>query len=242
VSESTATRSAGAAAARTANRAPGQSGNETPSGAATGASRTTTRTAPNRTPKATTRDRLLEAASELFYSEGTVAVGVDKICQQAQVSKRSLYQLFGTKDELVAESLRYTGESLLAQHLPLPDDVRPPRERILHVFRWLDEASGSDVFMGCPFVNTAIELKNAQAAGTVVAREYKQELTDFFEREAAAAGVEDPQLLAQQLTIAYDGCTARVVVTDRPLNGLAATTAAVLFDNAIKDGKTGEPA
>lgn len=61
--------------------------------------------------KAPTRERLVRAASELFYREGTVAVGVDRICQQAQVSKRSMYQLFATKDDLVAAALTATGES-----------------------------------------------------------------------------------------------------------------------------------
>jgi AcrR family transcriptional regulator len=185
-----------------------------------------------RAPRPTSRERLLEAAAELFYAEGTVAVGVDKVCQQAQVSKRSLYQLFGTKDELVAESLRQSGESLLAQYLPLPDDVRPARERILHVFGWLDQTSSTAVFAGCPFVNTAIELKNPAHPAAIVAAEFKDELTAFFEREAASMGVADPALLAQQLTIVFDGCGARVVVTGQALDGLAAITATTLIDAA----------
>jgi AcrR family transcriptional regulator len=191
--------------------------------------------------RTSSRERLLEAAGELFYREGAVAVGVDKICQQAQVSKRSLYQLFGTKDELVAESLRMTGESLLAQYLPIPDDVRPPRERMLHVFHWLDQTSADPEFAGCPFVNTAIELKSEEHPAAVVAREYKKELTDFFEREANAAGAVDPGLLAQQLTVTFDGCGARVVVTGQALDGLAAAMATALIDAAIRPAGTLEP-
>jgi AcrR family transcriptional regulator len=182
--------------------------------------------------KLSTRDRLIRAASELFYREGTVAVGVDRVCQQAQVSKRSLYQLFGTKDELVAASLRQTGEQLLTEYLPGPDDSRSARERILSVFEWLERASATEIFAGCPFVNAATELKDAGHPAAVVALEYKQQLTDFFEREAAALGVRDPALLAQQLTVTFDGCGARVVVTTRPLDGLALATAAALIDAA----------
>ena len=185
------------------------------------------------TGKPSTRERLLSAAGELFYREGTVAVGVDRICQQAQVSKRSMYQLFGTKDDLVAQALRQFGEHLLLAYLPIDGDPRSPRERILSVFAWLDQASATPEFAGCPFVNAATELKNADHPGTVVAREYKQRLTDFFEREARAAGAADPDLLAQQLTITFDGCGSRVVVTGRPLNGLAVTTATALINSAL---------
>jgi hypothetical protein len=78
----------------------------------------------------------------------------------------------------------------------------------------------------------AIELKNAAHPGSVVARRFKQELTDFFESEAAAAGARDPELLAQQLTIVFDGASARAVVRAQALAGVGVTTAAALLDAA----------
>lgn len=190
-------------------------------------------TAPTATGKLGTRDRLLQAASELFYREGTVAVGVDRICQQAQVSKRSMYQLFSTKDELVAAALQVTGDTLGPQYLPTEEDSRSPREQILSIFAWLDLISTMPDYGGCPFVNTATELKDADHPAALVAREYKQQMTDVFEREARAAGAADPALLAQQLTIIFDGCGSRVVMTGRALNGLAVATATVLIDSAF---------
>jgi AcrR family transcriptional regulator len=186
------------------------------------------------TAKPSTRERLLHAASELFYREGSVAVGVDKVCQQAQISKRSMYQLFATKDDLVAASLQRTGEALLAAYLPGPDDTGSPRERILSVFSWLEHAGDTPGFFGCPFVNAATELKDAGHPGAIVARSFKQQLTDFFESEATAAGAADPAMLAQQLTITFDGCSVRVVVTGRSLSGVAVTMAAALLDNAVR--------
>lgn len=182
-----------------------------------------------------TRDRLLATAGELFYREGTVAVGVDRICQQAQVSKRSMYQLFATKDDLVAAALQRSGEHLVLEYLPVEGDPRSPQERILSVFEWLDRAAGTPEFAGCPFVNAATELKDADHPGVVVARQYKQRLTDFFEREARAAGAADAALLAQQLTVTFDGCGSRVVVTGRPLNGLAVGMATTLLDLALRE-------
>ncbi len=72
-----------------------------------------------------------------------------------------------------------------------------------------------------------------RSPGSVVARTYKQRLTDFFEREARAAGAPDPALLAQQLTIVFDGCGSRVVVTGQPLNGLALATATAMIAGAL---------
>jgi len=188
---------------------------------------------PSTTRPAPTRERLIRAASALFYQEGTVAVGVDRICQQAQVSKKSMYQLFSTKDELIVAALQATAEQTLPQYLGVEEDPRPARERMLDLFAWLDQVSSRPDYAGCPFVNTATELKDGEHPAAVAARGYKQQLTDFFEAQAEAAGAAVPGLLAQMLTVAFDGCGARVVVTGEPLNGLAVATATALIDSAL---------
>jgi len=183
------------------------------------------------TTQASPRERLLDAAGELFYLGG-VNVGVETLCKAAGVSKKSMYQLFRSKDEVIAESLARRGPSYQALLLPADDDGRTPRERMLHVFERQDEVVADGKYLGCPLVSTAIELKNAEHPGSVVARRLKQELTDFFESEAAAAGARDPELLAQQLTIVFDGASARAVVRAQSLDGIGVTTAAALLDAA----------
>jgi hypothetical protein len=103
---------------------------------------------------------------------------------------------------------------------------------MLHVFERQDEVLADANYLGCPFVSVAIELKNAAHPGSVVARRFKQELTDFFESEAAAAGARDPELLAQQLTIVFDGASARAVVRAQALAGVGVATATALLDAA----------
>src|ERR1700716_3462388 len=56
---------------------------------------------PKATPKLSARDRLLAAADELFYAEGVHVVGVERIVERAGVTKASLYNAFGSKNELV---------------------------------------------------------------------------------------------------------------------------------------------
>ena len=157
------------------------------------------------------RQRLLATASQLFYHEGIHAVSLDRLCVEARVSKRSLYQYFANKDALVTEMLASLGESLLAAYLP-PDDERPPRERILAVFDQLQQMAGFAAFRGCPFANAAIELKDRTHPAASVATQYKLALTAFFERQATLAGARSPAVLATQLTMLFDGACAHAVM------------------------------
>jgi AcrR family transcriptional regulator len=180
---------------------------------------------------ATPRERLLDAAGELFYRDG-VNIGVDALCKAAGVSKKSMYQLFRSKDEVIAESLASRGPIYQVMLLPGSEDARSPRERILTVFERQDQMAAEGNYLGCPFVSTAVELKNPEHPGSVVARHFKQRLTDFFESELVAAGAEDPQLLAVQLTMVFDGASARAVVRAQALAGVGVTMAASLLDAA----------
>ena len=178
-----------------------------------------------------TRDRLLDAASQLFYEQG-IHVGVDAVCRSAGVSKKSLYQLFGTKGELLAATLERVGPAFGLAVLPPADDDRPPRERILHVFERLQALEPVHEFRGCPLVATAVQVKSPEHPASVVARRHKDGLTAFFEHEARRAGAHDPVQLARQLTVVFDGASARSVVQAHDLDGLAVATASAVLDAA----------
>jgi AcrR family transcriptional regulator len=189
-----------------------------------------TTTRPDVPAAAGTRERLLDAAAQLFYREG-VGVGVEALCRTAGVSKRSMYQLFESKDEVFAASLDRSAAGYRAL-LTAPREGESPRERILRVFELLEEQSTAPDFRGCPFVAAAVEVKSPEHPASVVARRHKDALTSYFEAEAERAGAADPATLAKQLTIAFDGASARAVVQARPLDGLAVSTAGVLLTQA----------
>jgi AcrR family transcriptional regulator len=157
------------------------------------------------------RQRLLATARRLFYRDGIHAVSLDRLCEEARVSKRSLYQYFANKDVLVTEMLASLGEPLLAAYLPADDD-RPPRERILAVFDQLQQLAESAEFCGCPFANTALELKDRTHPAARVATQYKLALTAFFERQATLAGARAPAVVATQLTMLFDGACTHAVM------------------------------
>lgn len=177
----------------------------------------------------TTRERLLRTAADLFYREGVAPVGVERLCQTAGVSKRSMYQLFDTKDDLVAETLRTHGPAIVAGYFPAPDADLSPRDRIRYVFQRLDEQSGTPGFHGCPFVNTAVETRDPDHPATVVARGFKEQLATHFATHAAALGVADPDALAVQLTMVFDGASVRAVMRGTSLDGAATRTADALL-------------
>lgn len=188
-------------------------------------------THPTAASPAATRDRLLDAAAALFYREG-VGVGVAALCRKAGVSKRSMYQLFASKGDVVAASLDRAAPSYVAALIPSDEDRQPPRARILHVFERLEDQAASADYRGCPFVAAAVEVKAPEHPASIVARRHKNALTAFFQREAERGGTPEPAVLAQQLTIVFDGASARAVVQADALHGLAVATASALLDQA----------
>jgi AcrR family transcriptional regulator len=181
--------------------------------------------------QATPRERLLEAAATLTYQEG-VGVGVDALCKAAGVSKRSMYQLFESKDELLTASLEERITAFAARLLPAADDGRPPRERILHVFEQVESQAGAPEFRGCRYLAVQIELKDEGHPASQVVRRVKGNLTAFFRTEAERGGVSDPDLLARQLSLTFDGATARAGNRAENLAGLIAPTVGTLLDSA----------
>src|SRR5271170_868594 len=110
------------------------------------------------------RERLLAAADELFYREGVQTVGIDRIISHAGVAKASLYNIFGSKEELVRAYLEgrhaRTGERISRALTRF----RTPRERLLGVFDAQGEQFTDPAFNGCAFVMASAEAPDGGAA------------------------------------------------------------------------------
>ncbi|MEU6140394.1 TetR/AcrR family transcriptional regulator [Streptomyces sp. NPDC047081] len=183
------------------------------------------------TDKASTRDRLLDAAAELFYRDG-VSIGVEALCRTAGVSKRSMYQLFASKDEVLAASLERRAPGYAAQLTPGPQDAGTPRERILYVFEQAEQLSTAPDYQGCPYLAALVELKNPEHPASLVAREAKGRLQEGFRAQAELGGARDPELLARQLMLVFDGASARAGARIETLDGLTTATVTTLLDAA----------
>jgi AcrR family transcriptional regulator len=155
------------------------------------------------------RERILEAAREMFYQQGIRAVGVEAIVAAAKATKMSLYRHFASKDELVAACLEgrvatfwQWFDGVLARH---PGE---PRAQLLALFTALAKRTSAASYRGCPMTNAAIEFPEPGHPGRKVAEANKRELRRRLELLATAAGARDPRLLADGLTLLFEGSYA----------------------------------
>jgi AcrR family transcriptional regulator len=158
-------------------------------------------------------ERLLGAAAELFYREGIRAVGVDTVVDRAGVAKMTLYNNFGSKDELVAAYLRARDERWRAWLEEASEGRSTPQERLLAVFDALEswiEGEGGD-FRGCAFINATTEIADPNHPARVVAREHKEWMREHFVKLASEAGARDPEELADQFVILFEGAIVTAV-------------------------------
>jgi AcrR family transcriptional regulator len=151
------------------------------------------------------RERIERAAARLFYRNGIHATGVELIAQEANVSKRTLYQHFASKNDLVDNYLRrMDARGGSPNEKRLSDPGLSARERLLEIF----ELPPSEVLRGCPFHNAAVESAGAFASTDEIVRAHKQEFTRRLVAVAREAGAADPHLLGQQLAVLFEGATA----------------------------------
>jgi AcrR family transcriptional regulator len=153
-------------------------------------------------------ERLLEAASDLFYRGGIRAVGVDTISAKARVSKRTLYNRFGGKDELVAEYLRRRDERWRVYLQEQTEGVADPREKLLAVFGAYEEWLVGEDFRGCAFANAVAEIPDPDHPARIVARLHKEGVREQLVALAKEAGLDEPEALAERLLLLLEGAAA----------------------------------
>jgi AcrR family transcriptional regulator len=178
------------------------------------------------------RERILGAAQQLFREQGINNTGMDQLCAVAQVSKRTAYQHFGSKDELIAEYLRRHDPDTMPEVFERTD--LPARERLLAVFEKPLELT-YDVTPLCPFIAAAVEIADPEHPARVRARQYKESVAARLTETAREAGAADPELLGEQLALLFDGASARTRTLGIDVIPTAAGIAATLIEQAIPE-------
>src|ERR1700733_13756816 len=105
------------------------------------------------------RERLLAAADELFYEEGVNLVGIDRVIERAGVAKASLYDCFGSKQELIRSYLQQRHEARQVRLHARLARCATPREKILAVFDSMAEAAAQPDYRGCAFARASAEAR-----------------------------------------------------------------------------------
>jgi AcrR family transcriptional regulator len=179
------------------------------------------------------RERLLDAASELFYDHGVHTVGIDAIIDHAGVAKASLYNTFGSKEELVRAYLEARYEARRETMLAAMEMYEDPKGKLLAVFNVLATTVRQPGFRGCAFANASAESERDSAAADVT-RKVRAWLLRVMTEQVTALGATDPGRLARQLTLLFDGALAQA----RLDQGLAAATAARAAAELLIDAAT----
>ena len=192
-------------------------------------------------PRGTPYQRLLDAASRLFYSRGVANVGINEIIARAQVARMTLYHHFTGKDALVQAVLEQRAVERDAWLATSDERSDSPEEQLLAVFDLLAEWADAPDFRGCPFINATIELGGQLNAAQSIAREHKESTTRFLRDRAERAGLNDPDSLAQQLLALIDGATVDALIRGGPEPTIHARRAASTLIAAARRASSERP-
>lgn len=195
-----------------------------------------TSTSPASASVSAARDRLVDTAVALFNRYGFHATGVDRIVAAAKVAKKTLYSHFPSKEDLILAALARKEATFTEKFIPMVmASSNDPKVRLLTLFEMAKSWFSDPDFYGCLFVNAAVEYSEPGHPINACARRFKVQLRGFIREQAVAGGAADPDLLADQIALLFEGATTVAQVSARPD---AATTArqiaATLIDSAFR--------
>jgi AcrR family transcriptional regulator len=157
------------------------------------------------------RERILAAARDLFYRQGIRAVGVEAIAEAAQTNKMTLYRHFSSKDELVAEYLRRVAEEdeavwdcISASH---------PGEPLAQLRDWVHRMAGeisNPESRGCAIANAGVQIPETEHPARCVIENHKRALRAHVLELCKAAGLRDPQLVADGIFLILEGARVNI--------------------------------
>ena len=177
------------------------------------------------------REKILDAAYELFSQRGIQAVGIDLIVQRADVARMSLYRNFDSKEDLVIAFLKRREELWLRDWLQAEVERRSvdPRERLLAVFDVFDQWFRRAEFEGCSFINILLETAHSDDHITRASISHLAEIRKWLESLAAAAGVRDANTFARKWHILMKGAIIAAAEGDLEAARLAQELGAALL-------------
>jgi AcrR family transcriptional regulator len=178
--------------------------------------------------------RILDAAGRLFYEEGINATGVEAIAEAAGVTKKTIYDRFGSKDALIEAYLAARSERWRAWLLAALEEASPdPVERLLATFDALDGWLRREKRRGCGFVNARAELTDPRNPGRRVAEAEKAWMVELLTALARATSAAAPDELARQVFMLQEGAIVAFAMTnDDKAMATARQAAATLIESA----------
>lgn len=187
-------------------------------------------------PTLSTREKLIQAGHELFYRDGFLAVGLDRVLNEVGCSKQTFYNHFESKDDLIVAVID-------EHHRWWSSEVRDRIQRIagldargqmLAMFDVMDEIIHDPEYHGCIYINAAVEFPQPHHPAHQSARQAKADglalLTDLAER----AGASDPEALAQEVDMIIEGALiVHQVAPDCDTCGIARRAAETIMNRYL---------
>ncbi|MEV6818686.1 helix-turn-helix domain-containing protein [Nocardiopsis dassonvillei] len=165
------------------------------------------------TPLTPAARRVLDVATELFYTRGINTVGMELVAERAGVTKKTIYDRFGSKQQLVVHYLRARDARWRAYLDGYLELARTPRELVAATFDALDAWMGEENPRGCAMVNAYAELSDPEHPGRAVAEEQKRWLRGLYADLAERSGARDAGALGDALAMLHEGAVVARNIT-----------------------------
>jgi AcrR family transcriptional regulator len=160
---------------------------------------------------------LLETANRLFFRDGINCTGISRLVTEAGVARKTLYERFGSKENLLKAVLERDGREWMAWFTRRVDALPGnPQERLLGIFDVLQEWFSQEEFYGCSFINTVAEQNKIDSPFRQMALQHRSAIKNILEQLADTMGLRDPGVLADQLNLLIDGATVTAMLTRSP--------------------------
>lgn len=164
------------------------------------------------------RERLIEAATELFYAQGLRAVSVDKVIDLASTTKVTFYRHFKSKDDLV---VAYLERRAALERDGIGEAIKQGDGDVDVTLRAISEAIGiiacTPGFRGCPFINAAAEYPDPDSPIRKAVDAHRRWNKTTFEQLIAPLGIADAAEVADDLMLIRDGAMVAGYL-DQPAN------------------------
>jgi AcrR family transcriptional regulator len=190
-------------------------------------------------PVSDARERLVNAAYELFSHQGIQAVGVDAIIERSGVARQTMYRHFASKQDLVLAFLERREELWTRKWLEseVVGRATDPRERLLAVFDVFDGWFRSPDFEGCSFINVMLEHPDVAHPVHRAAAAYLAGIRHFLEGLARQAGIPDAEGFARQWHILMKGSIVAAGEGDHDAAVRAKNVAAGLLEHTLSSAE-----
>ena len=192
-------------------------------------------------PALSKRDHITDVALNVFYKRGFHATGIEKIIQEAGVSKKTLYNHFKSKDELILAVLRKRDELFRNNFMRSVERLaKEPRNQLIAVFDVLNEWFNDKDFCGCMFINASAEFASHDDPCHIISKEHKRLMFEYVRGLAERAGAKNPSELSEQLNLLAEGATVNAhVCDDKDAAKKAKKMGKVFIDQALdQNGQT----